>query len=49
MVDKSHQKTDWEKPGAGGMHAGLHKESEDARRSSHDEAAEHAECVARAE
>ena len=49
MVDKSHQKTNWEKRGIRGTHAGLHKESEDAQRSSHDEAAGHAECVARAE
>ncbi len=49
MVDKNHQKMDWEKRGIRGTHAGLRKESEDARRSSHDEAAGHAECVAYAE
>ena len=49
MVDKSHQKMDWGNRGIRGMRAGLRKESEDARRSSHVEAAGHAECVARAE
>lgn|GEM_PF-7052520 len=45
MVDNSHQKTNWEKRGIWGTHAGLRKKLEDAQRSSHDEAVGHAECA----